>query len=101
MTDGADRVEFSPEALAELDEVVAYISERNPGAGERVLAAIMRTLATLAAPNPRTDGREATLDTGERCRRSFVAPVVIFYQRGPGLVAVLHVWHHAREPIAR
>jgi len=96
-----DRVEFSPEALAELDDVVAYISERNPDAGERVRAAIMRTVATLAAPAPRTDGREATLDTGGRCRRLFVAPVVIFYQRSPSVLSVLHVWHHAREPIAR
>jgi plasmid stabilization system protein ParE len=72
-----------------------------PVAGERVRAAIMRTLATLAALAPRTDGREATLDTGERCRRCFVAPVVIFYQRALGMVAVLHVWHHARAPVAR
>ncbi|MEZ4407837.1 MAG: type II toxin-antitoxin system RelE/ParE family toxin [Polyangiales bacterium] len=97
----ADRVEFSPEAAAELDDLVAYIAERNPSAAERVRATFMQAVATLAATAPRTEGREVTLDTGEKCRRWYVAPVLLFYQRAPEALYVVHVWHHARAPIAR
>ncbi len=97
----ADRVEFSPEAVAELDGLVAYIAERNPNAAERVRANIMQAVATLAATTPRTEGREVILDSGEKCRRWFVSPVLLLYQRAPGVLAAVHVWHHAREPITR
>lgn len=97
----ADRVEFSPEALAELEELTAYIADRNPDAAERVRADILSAATRLALPAPRVDGPAAMLRAGAPCRRTFVHPVMIYYRRAPGVVQVLRVYHHAREPIAR
>ena len=55
----------------------------------------------LAARDPRLDGREVELDTGERCRRIFVHPLTIYYQRAPGEVLIVRVYHHARQPLTR
>ncbi len=41
-----------------------------------------------------------TLTTGETCRRWYVHPVMIYYQRSPGMLRVVAVRHHAREPLA-
>lgn len=96
-----DRVEFSPEALAELRELIEYIAERNPSAAERVRSDVVSAASRLALPSPRLDGPPARLKTGAPCRRHFVHPVTLYYDRAPGVLIVLHVWHHAREPIAR
>ncbi len=45
------------------------------------------------------DGRVIALYTGERYRRWFVHPVSIFYERAPGVVRVVGIYHHAREPL--
>jgi plasmid stabilization system protein ParE len=97
----SDAVELSAAARADLEDVIDYITERNPSAADRLRAAIRAALATLAAPEPRADGPAVTLDTGESCRTWFVHPVTLYYQRGPGSLFVLHIRHHAREPIAR
>lgn len=96
-----DAVEFTTSARVELEETLEYIAARNPDAAIRLRAAIGATLATLAAPHPRVDGPTARLNTDAPCRKCFVHPVTLYYDRAPGLVLVLHVWHHAREPIAR
>jgi len=96
-----DAVELSAAARSDLEEVIDYIAERNPSAADRLRTAIRTALATLAAPAPRADGPAVTLDTGEGCRTWFVHPVTLYYRRGPGSVFVLHIRHHAREPIAR
>jgi plasmid stabilization system protein ParE len=101
VTNAPDRVELSPEAVAEFDEALEYIAARNPSAATRLREAVALTLATLAAPHPRVDGPAARLNTGVPCRQRFVHPVTLYYDRAPGVVMVLHVWHHAREPIAR
>ena len=49
----------------------------------------------------RLDGPAALLRSGRRCRRFPVAPVTVFYEREPGVVTVLRVYHHAREPLTR
>lgn len=97
----SDRVEFSPEALAELEELTTYFAERNPAVAERVIADVVAASERLALHAPRLDGPPAVLRTGEPCRRYFVHPMMLYYDRAPGVVVVLHVWHHAREPIAR
>ena len=97
----SDDIEFSAVARAELDEALEYIAARNPGAAIRLRAAIGAALTTLALPQPRVDGPAAQLTTGVPCRQRFVHPVTLYYDRAPGVVTVLHVWHHAREPIAR
>ncbi len=97
----SDRVMFSPLALAELAELTEYIAAQNPDAAEQVRAAVVAMTEQLALPAPRLDGPPAVLRSGVACRRSFVHPVAIYYRRAPGVLEVLRVYHHAREPIAR
>ncbi|MDO9019485.1 MAG: type II toxin-antitoxin system RelE/ParE family toxin [Deltaproteobacteria bacterium] len=96
-----DRVEFTFDAADELDELVEYIDVRNPDAARRVRRDVMDAVAALADEAPRLDGPPVTLRSGDRCFRWFVHPVVVFYEREPGVVRVLRVLHHAREPITR
>lgn len=96
-----DRVEFTVDAADEFDELVAYLDARNPVAARRVRRDVMDAVARLARDLPRLDGYPVTLQSGDRCLRWFVHPVVVFYEREPGVVRVLRVLHHAREPITR
>lgn len=86
-----DRVELAPKAVADFDELLAYLVERNPTAAVKLRAAILDDLARLARTSPRLDGPTVTLATGERCRRSFVHPVAIYYRRAPGLLEVVRI----------
>ncbi len=97
----SDRIELTEEARADLREVLGYIVERNPAAGENLRSAIERTVAALALTAPRMDGVLVVLRDGSDARRVYVHPVAIFYEREPGVLRVLRVYHHAREPIAR
>ncbi len=97
----SDRIELALLASVDLADMVEYLEERNPVAAREFLARVADTLSTLAACDPRLDGPAVTLVTGDRCRRWFVHPVMIYYRRAPALLEVLRVYHHAREPIAR
>lgn len=97
----SDRVELTDEARADLRDVVGYIAERNPTAAESLRAAIERAVAALASTEPRMDGVLVSLRDGSDARRVFVHPVAIFYEREPGVLRVLRVYHHAREPLTR
>lgn len=96
-----DRIVLSVEAMEGMASTVSYIAERNPAAAERVRLAILATLEMLACTDPRVEGRTVELAPGVTCRRHYVHPVLILYQRSPGVLEVLSVRHHAREPIAR
>ena len=96
-----DRVEFTVDAADEFDEQVEYINQRNPDAAGRVRRDVMDAVAGLADEAPRLDGHPVTLQSGDRCFRWFVHPVVVFYEREPGVLRVLRVLHHARDPITR
>lgn len=97
----ADRVVFVADAAADIEELAEYLDARNPSAAVRVRDAILASLSALAEHAPRLEGRPVTLRSGLVCRRWFVHPAVIYYARTPGLLTVLRVYHHAREPIAR
>lgn len=101
MTNGADRVEFTDDAIDELNELVAYIAERDPGAAEKVRSEVFAAVLRLAERMPRLDGSAVMLRSGAGSRRWFVHPVMLFYEREEGVLRVLRVHHHAREPIER
>ena len=96
-----DAIEFSPEARAELDDVIDYIAERNLAAALQAQSAIESVLDMLTTHEPRTDGPAVTLRKEGPCREWFVHPVTLYYQRVRGVLWIMHVHHHAREPIAR
>jgi len=95
------RVEFTPAAGDDLDDLVDFIARRNPTAAGEVRAAIVAAVTALAAPTPSLEGRAVTMQTGAPCRRWFVHPAVIYYERESGVLRILRVYHHAREPIVR
>lgn len=94
-----DEVELSAQAQDDLDGLIAYLLAHNPDAAARLSRDLDAALATLAAKVPRIDGREVILRSGAPCRRWFVHPVVIFYERAPGRLLVQAIHHHARAPI--
>ena len=96
-----DRVELSAEARADLDALLSYLLQRNPAAAVRFAQALDDALTMLAAHEPRVDGPLVHLPSGDPCRRRFVHPALLLYERAPGVLYVLSVHHHAREPIAR
>ena len=96
-----DRIELSARARTDLDDLIAYLLERNPIAAVEVAEAIDGALIALAATAPRMEGRSVRLRSGAACRRHYVHPVVILYERAPGVLYVQAIHHHAREPIAR
>lgn len=97
----ADRVELSEEARADLDALMTYLLQRNPQAAQRFAQALDDALTLLASPEPRVDGPLVELPSGASCRRWFVHPALLLYERAPGVLFVLSVHHHAREPITR
>jgi plasmid stabilization system protein ParE len=62
-----DRVELAPKAVADFDELLAYLVERNPTAAVKLRVAILDDFARLARTSSRLDGPAVTLATGERC----------------------------------
>ena len=96
-----DRIAFVVDAVTDLEELAEYIDARNPVAAVRVRDAIRAAIALLAESDPRLDARTVTLRSGVVCQRHYVRPAVIYYRREPGVLTVLRVYHHAREPIVR
>ncbi len=101
MTAPADRIDIAPEARIDLDEPLTFIADGNPRATRKLASEIDAAFVLLAAPTPHLEGAPVTLRSGVSCRRHLVHPVVIYYRRKPGMLDVLRVHHHAREPIAR
>ena len=97
----ADRVAFVDDAVTDLEDLAEDIDARNPFAAIRVRDAIRAGVALLAESAPRLDTRVVTLRSGVVCRCHYVHPAVIYYRREPGVLTVLRIYHHAREPIAR
>jgi plasmid stabilization system protein ParE len=92
-----DAVVLTPEAERDIADHVAYLDARNPYAADdfhRTLSDEFDRLATRVV-----DGQLVVLPNGGRCRRWLVHPMAIFYERAPGTLYVLRVYHHARRPL--
>jgi addiction module RelE/StbE family toxin len=90
------KVVFTRPALAELDEIAAYIRERNPAAAANVVAHIERVTAQLGGfplmghPKYKPGVRMIPL------RRY---PYLIFYTVAANEVQILSIRHGARRPL--
>jgi addiction module RelE/StbE family toxin len=86
-------VVFSPEALADLSAIRAYIGERSPDAATRVAIQILAACDRLeylperGHPGLVPGTREITL----------VWPYVVVYQIKPDAVKIVRVWHGAQD----
>ncbi len=96
-----DRIDLAEDAREDLTALLSYLTERNPLAASRFFARLNDTLALLAGHQPRLDGAPVTMPDGHPCRRMPVHPAAIVYDLSPGVLTVLRVYHHAREPITR
>lgn len=87
-------VRYSRKALADLAAIHAWLAERNPAAASRVIAAIERSAALLAA-NPALGRREA-----RGFGRVLFVPrygYVISYRIKGDMVEILYVLHPSRD----
>jgi addiction module RelE/StbE family toxin len=85
-------VVLSPEAIADLRNIRAYIAKDNPSAASRVavqLAAACDRLDFL--PNRGRPGREPGT------RELAVRPYVIVYRVTPTAIEVVRIWHMAQS----
>jgi toxin ParE1/3/4 len=88
------RVRFTDTALSELDDILRFLSERNPRAATGV-AKRVRGVAALLADYP-LSGREAD-EPGVRIASVVRFPFIIFYTVASDEVVILNVRHAARQ----
>lgn len=93
------KVLFTDDALLDLEAAVSYIAERNPAAARRLGDHVLDVIDQLAAGD--FEGPEQQLSTRERVRSWPVPPFRVYYERRPGVLVVLRIYHQARPPIAR
>jgi toxin ParE1/3/4 len=89
------RLRYTPRALVELDEVLAYIAARSPGGARRVQGRI-QTAVSLLLRYPHSGQR-----TSLRSMRRIAAtpyPYWVYYELTDDEVIILGVRHTARDP---
>lgn len=93
------RVVFTGPAIEDLDRAMEHLFAKSPLAAIRLHDAVTETLELLALRT--LHGRTVTLTTGESVERWVVAPCVLYVQREPDTLIVLHVHDGRRAPIER
>jgi len=89
------KVRYRERALADLEEISAYISERSPIGAINVLAAIHTAVGEIAI-NPLGSRRTSDRDVRVKIVRRYLYK--IFYIVADEDVEILHVRHGARRP---
>lgn len=92
-------VVWSADARADLDDLRAYLRNRNPAASRSVVAAI-REAANSLGDNP-LKGHAGEEGTREWLVTRYPNYLLIYElrpsPRGPMAVVILSVWHHSRD----
>lgn len=91
-------VVFAPRALRDLEDIAAYLTERNPAGAAHVLGAIKSSIDTLSFFP--LIGRLVD-DAGHRRVPVLRYPYAIFYRTGNDELFILHVRHTSRPPLDR
>jgi toxin ParE1/3/4 len=86
-------VAYSPEALADLTAIRAYIGDRNPAAASRIAVQLVAACDRLEHLPER--GRLG-LAPGTR-EITAIWPYVIVYRITPAAVQIMRVWHGAQD----
>lgn len=92
------RIRYTLRARADLDEIRAYLRERNPRAAATVLSTIRRRVVWLAEfpfMAPETD------EPGVRVLPIVRYPYRVYYNVAGGEVRILHIRHTRRQPWRR
>jgi plasmid stabilization system protein ParE len=92
-------VTYTEEAIADIVEAITYLNDRNPTAAANLDAELSRCIDRLAANE--FEGPESRLRSGTVVRSWPVPPFRVYYQRHPGALLVVRVYHQSRRPIRR
>ena len=92
-------VTYTDEAIADIVDAITYLKERNVAAAENLDAEIAQCIDRLAAHE--FDGPASRLRSGTLVHSWPVRPFRIYYQRRPGELVILRVYHQTRRPITR
>jgi plasmid stabilization system protein ParE len=91
------KVVFSRAALAELDEILAYLAFHSPKGAERVESRIRQVIQVIAE---QPDGSQVVARRRSVRRAPLVNfPYVIYYRATETEVTILRIRHGARRPI--
>jgi plasmid stabilization system protein ParE len=93
------KVTYAEEAIADIVEAMTFLNERNPTAAASLDDQIARCIERLAAQE--FEGPISTLRSGTVVHSWPVPPFRVYYQRLPGELLILRVYHHSRRPITR
>jgi plasmid stabilization system protein ParE len=86
---------YTPKALAELAEILAYIAERSPHDARNVQARV-EAITTLLRQYPLSG--QLTSESGLRRIVTLPYPYLVFYEATTEEVVIIGVRHAAREP---
>lgn len=93
------RVVYTEEAIADVVDAIAYLNERSPRAAAGLDQAISQCVAQLADGS--LDGPVSRLRSGAQVQSWPIPPFRLYYQRNPGELLIVRMYHQARRPIAR
>ena len=93
------RVSYSEEAIADIVDVLSFLSERNAVAAARLDTSITVCIERLAAGE--FEGPISRLRSGTLVRSWPVPPMRVYYQRHQEELFIVRVYHQARRPIAK
>jgi toxin ParE1/3/4 len=86
---------YTPKALAELADILAYIAERSPQ-GARNVQARIQAITALLVQHPYSG--QLTSESGLRRIVTPPYPYLVFYEVTADEVVIIGVRHAAREP---
>ena len=92
-------ITYAEEALADILDAITYLNERNRTAASNLDTDLAACIEHLAAGE--FEGPLSRLRSGSLVRSWPVPPFRIYYQRQPGELLILRVYHQTRRPIVR
>ena len=93
------KVTYTEEAVADIVQAISYLNERNPTAAANLDAEITQCIQRLAAQE--FDGPVSRLRSGAVVRSWAVPPFRVYYERHPGELLIVRVYHQTRRPITQ
>ena len=92
-------ITYTEEALADILDAIAYLILRSPAAAPNLDTDLAACIEHLAAGE--FEGPLSRLRSGSLVRSWPVPPFRVYYQREPGVLLILRVYHQTRRPIVR
>ena len=89
------RIDWSPEAIADLADLREYIARDNLEAAQRIALAIINTIEGILSDNPESGHPGRVPGTRELVIPK--TPVIVPYRIRNSVLEILGVYHHARR----